>query len=120
MDQAAVYHKQSSPYNIVSLKPKEYSDDIRQYPRYSVENKDDVYYRRMHDHAKESQYYSGRASSYQKEASGTGAKGEEVIAGRHTYDLGDRVSANPEHKPAKVQFTAKMLNHMDELHHNLA
>jgi len=27
---------------------------------------------------------------------------------------------NPEQKPAQQNFTAKMLNHMDELQHNLA
>lgn len=47
LDQRGVYHKQSSPYNIVSLKPKEYSSDIKQYPWFSIENRDDVFYRRM-------------------------------------------------------------------------
>ena len=47
LDQVGVHHKQSSPYNIISMKPKEYSDDIRQYPWYSVENRDDVYYKKV-------------------------------------------------------------------------
>lgn len=57
MDQRGVYHKQTSPYNIISLKPKEFSDDIRQYPRFSIEDRDDVYYRRMNQAYNDKEYY---------------------------------------------------------------
>ena len=43
-----------------------------------------------------------------------------MIAGKHTYGLEPKISFNPEAKPEPKRFTAKMLNHMDELHHNLA
>lgn len=113
LDQVGVYHKQTSPYNIISCKPKEYSDDIRQYPWYSVENRDDVYYKRMNESHKESQFYNTRAKTHEKAP-------ENVVAGKHTYGLEPKISYNPEQKPKKEHFTAKMLNHMDELQHNLA
>jgi hypothetical protein len=72
LDQVGVYHKQSSPYNIISLKPKEYSDDIRQYPWYSLENRDDVFYKKMNDELKEKQFYSSRAKTFEKPSSGRG------------------------------------------------
>ena len=108
-----MYHKQSSPYNIISCQPKEYNSDIRQYPRYSVENKDDVYYKRMNDHNNEEKFYSSRAKTFEKKG------GDSVIAGKHTFGLEPKISLNPE-QPKKKNFTAKMLNHMDELQHNLA
>jgi len=47
-----------------------------------------------------------------------------MVAGRHTYDLEplNKLQSNPEEgKDLKnKKFTAKMLNHMDELQHNLA
>lgn len=42
-----------------------------------------------------------------------------VVAGRHTYDLEPKVSIDPEKGSGKY-FSPKMLNHMDELQHNLA
>lgn len=95
MDQIGVYHKQSSPYNIINCKPKEYSDDIRQYPWYSIENKDDVYYRRMQDQNNEASFYNSRAKSFER------SKGDSVIAGKHTYGVENKMSYNPENKPKK-------------------
>lgn len=80
MDQKGVYHKQTSPYNIISMKPKEFNDGIRQYPWYSIENRDDVYYKRMQQAYNDKDYYGERAKTYEKPAL-------KEIAGRHTYDL---------------------------------
>lgn len=41
------------------------------------------------------------------------------LAGRHTYDLEPKLQPNPNPEP-NAYFTSKMLNHMDELQHNLA
>ena len=65
----------------MNLKPKEYSTDIKQYPWFSVENKDDVYYRRMNQQHQEKDFYSSRLQSNPK------APSDNVIAGKHTYGM---------------------------------
>ena len=73
------------------MKPKEYNDDIRQYPWLSLENRDDVYYKRMHNSQQEQQFYDSRAKDYQP------AKGPvDIVAGKHTYGVGSKINPNPE------------------------
>lgn len=111
MDQRGVYNKQTSKYDIINLKPLEHSQEIKQYPWFTVENRDDVYYRRMN------QMYSSGMQSRSK----TTDKGEENVAGKHTYAMEPKIPVNPEPQSrGREKFTAKMLNHMDELQHNLA
>lgn len=110
MDQRGVHDKQTSKFDIINLKPKEHSQDIRQYPWLTVENRDDVYYRRMNDIYNPAQSQQ-RAKTMERPTPA-------VVAGRHTYDLEPKVSIDPE-KGGKY-FSPKMLNHMDELQHNLA
>jgi hypothetical protein len=64
LDQRGVCLKQSSPYNIVNLKPKEYNSEIRQYPWFSIENRDDVYYRRMNQQYQEKDMYSSKNRTF--------------------------------------------------------
>lgn len=49
MDQRSVYNKQSSKFDIINLKPLDHSIAIKQYPWLTIENRDDVYYRRMNE-----------------------------------------------------------------------
>ena len=78
LDQRGVYDKQTSKYDIVNLKPRENSQQLKQYPWLTIENRDDVYYRRMNEQ------YNGkvteRSRTMEKSTPGT-------VAGRHTYDL---------------------------------
>jgi phosphomannomutase len=107
-----VHDKQTSKFDIINLKPREYNQDIKQYPWLTVENRDDVYYRRMNEVYNNSQPEQQRAKTMERPAAG-------VVAGRHTYDLEPKVSIDPENGSGKY-FSPKMLNHMDELQHNLA
>ena len=50
-----IYSKQNSGFNIISLKAKDYTDEIRQYPKLSLENKDDYHYRRIVKHQEQGQ-----------------------------------------------------------------
>jgi hypothetical protein len=106
-----VYNKQSSKFDIINLKPKEHSDAIKQYPWLTVENRDDIYYKRMNE------IYNARGQersrTYKNDSDGN-------VAGRHTYELEPKIAINPERNGPPPRFTAKMLNHMDELQHNLA
>lgn len=105
-----MYDKQTSKYDIVNLKPRENSQQIKQYPWLTVENRDDVYYKRMNE-----QYNGGQSERSRTVEKYTPA----VVAGRHTYDLEPKIPMDPE-RGGRSYFTPKMLNHMDELHHNLA
>jgi hypothetical protein len=112
MDQRGVHDKQTSKFDIINMKPREHSQDIRQYPWLTVENRDDVYYRRMNDIYNPS-HPEPRAKTMERPAAGG------VVAGRHTYDLEPKIAVDPEKANGKY-FSPKMLNHMDELQHNLA
>jgi hypothetical protein len=68
----------------------------------------------MNDQYKEKSLYNSRTRTLEKPPSGG-----QPIAGKQTYDLEPKISLNPEGK-GREYFTAKMLNHMDELQHNLA
>lgn len=39
-NQNDIYNKQNTRYNIISVKPKDYDDSIRQFPKFTLENKD--------------------------------------------------------------------------------
>jgi hypothetical protein len=42
-----VYRKQEKRFNIITLKPREHEQVLRQYPKLTLEDKDDYFYRRM-------------------------------------------------------------------------
>jgi hypothetical protein len=68
------------------LKPRENSQQIKQYPWFTIENRDDVYYKRMNEQ------YNGK----QTERSRTMEKyTPATVAGRHTYDLEPKISMDP-------------------------
>lgn len=108
MDQRGVYNKQSSKFDIISLKPLEHNGSIRQYPWLTLENRDDVYYKRMNE------IYNGEPRSRAK----TFEKQNDMVAGKQTYDNEPKI-ANMD-KYNERNFNPKMLNHMDELRNNLA
>ena len=62
------------------MKPKEFNDGIRQYPWYSIENRDDVYYKRMQQGYNQKEHCDERAKVDYKAVA-------KKIAGKHTYDL---------------------------------
>jgi hypothetical protein len=39
-NQKDIFNKQNSRYNIINVKPKDYDDSIRQFPKFTLENKD--------------------------------------------------------------------------------
>jgi len=39
--------------------------------------------------------------------------GSGYVAGKHTYDMENKIAYNPERGQQSERFTAKMLNHMD-------
>ena len=111
MDQRGVVNRQSSKYDIINNKPVEHSREIKQYPWLTVENRDDLYYRRMNN-------LYGKP---QTERPAPQRQQEPDVAGRHTYKMESKAPVNPERGPQRQEkFTAKMLNHMDELQHSLA
>jgi hypothetical protein len=109
IDQRGVYNKQSSKFDIISLKPLEHSNAIKQYPWLTVENRDDVYYKRMNEAYNGSGEQRARAKTYEKQI--------DVLAGKQTYDLEPKINLE---RYNERNFNPKMLSHMDELHHNLA
>lgn len=48
-----VYRKQEKRFNIITLKPREHEQILRQYPKLTLEDKDDYFYRRMELQRKE-------------------------------------------------------------------
>lgn len=42
-----IFSKQNSKFNIISLKPKEVPDAIKQYPKLTLEDRDANYYQKM-------------------------------------------------------------------------
>jgi len=48
-----VFKKQERRFNIITLKPREHESVLRQYPKLTLEDKDDYFYRRMELQRKE-------------------------------------------------------------------
>ena len=105
-NQREIYDKQNSKFNIISLKPKEVPDQIKQYPKLTLEDKDAFYYQKMqmirdHEAARQSTRYR----------SNSGLEGN--IAGKPTY--APEEGKNPSYYQQGRYFTPKMLNHADEV-----
>lgn len=48
-----VYRKQEKKFNIITLRPKEHDLILKQYPKLTLENKDEFFYKRMEQQRKE-------------------------------------------------------------------
>jgi guanylate kinase len=48
-----VYRKQEKKFNIITLRPKEHDQILKQYPKLTLENKDEFFYKRMEQQRKE-------------------------------------------------------------------
>ena len=46
-NQRDIYNKQNSKFNIISLKPKGVDDQIKVYPKLTLEDRDAFYYQKM-------------------------------------------------------------------------
>ena len=75
-----VYNKQNANFNIISLKPKEYQETIKQYPKYTLEDKDPYYYRKMSQMQHQQDLYDHARSSSRPES-----QKPKNIAGKNTF-----------------------------------
>lgn len=46
-NQREIYDKQNTKFNIISLKPKDIPDRIKQYPKLTLEDKDKYYFQKV-------------------------------------------------------------------------
>jgi hypothetical protein len=42
-----IYNKQNPQYNIINFKPKSFRDEIKQYPKITLEDQDAYYFKRL-------------------------------------------------------------------------
>lgn len=109
-----IYNKQNSKFNIISLKPKEVNDQIKVYPKLTLEDKDAFYYQKVQKSREQ------EAASEVMRNSSMGNKshqGEPDVAGKHTF-MPDQ-GKNPNYYQHGRYFTPRMLNHADEVSHVL-
>ena len=100
-----VYNKQNANFNIISLKPKEYNETIKQYPKYTLEDKDAYYYRKMQQMQNQQDIYDHNRSS------SMAAEKEKKIAGKNTFEI--EKGKRPSYYQQGRYFLPKMLNHAD-------
>ena len=104
-NQRDIYSKQNSKFNIISLKPKEVPDAIKQYPPLTLEDRDVNYYSKM-------QKMRETEAAYRQSANNSmSARNAPVVAGKHTYVPED--NKNPSYYQQGRYFTPRMLNHAD-------
>ena len=101
-----IFDKQNSKFNIISLKPKEVPDKIKQYPKFSLENKDSCYYQKM-------QLMREQEMASRSSRQSSPSRNEPVVAGKHTYVPEE--NKNPSYYQHGRYFTPRMLNHADEV-----
>ena len=80
-------------------------DQIKQYPKFTLENKDDFYYKKM----QQMRDYELTHSAVRNNS--VPAHNEGVVAGKHTF--APEEGKNPNYYQYGRYFTPKMLNHAD-------
>ncbi len=83
-------------------------DQIKQYPKLTLEDKDDYYYKKMQ---KMRDYEINNSAVRSSSMPGQ----QESVAGRHTFVPEE--GKNPAYYQHGRYFTPKMLNHADEVSH---
>lgn len=101
-----IYNKQSNKFNIISLKPREVKDGIKIYPKYTLENQDDFYYKKMLMLKQTNDFSNNRNNSLPPRNEGS-------VAGKHTYVPEENKQVRYYQQPR--YFTPKLLNSVDEV-----